>query len=275
MTTSPLHAHDTQPNRAQSGEQVRDPRIIAVASGKGGVGKTWFSTNFAHALAFRGRRILVFDGDLGLANVDVQLGITPSRDLASVVAGEVAMADAVSAVHGGAGSGRGFDVLAGRSGSGTLSLLRREELVDLAIAIKRAAGSYDHVIIDLAAGIDSAVTTLSALSDMILVVVTDEPTSLTDAYAFIKVSLMRDADADVRVVVNMADSISEGRRTFEALSNACRNFLKAEPRLAGILPRDSKVKEAIRRQSLLQSAYPQAPAVKALESLCAQVFPAR
>ena len=104
------------------------PNLITVASGKGGVGKTWFASTLAHTLAFRGKRVLLFDGDLGLANIDVQLGLTPEHDLGSVIAGRIEFEDAVTPFQGGADSSNkeaerktGFDVIAGRSGSGTLA----------------------------------------------------------------------------------------------------------------------------------------------------------
>lgn len=262
-----------QKNPSPSAPVLKAGDVLAVASGKGGVGKTWFSISLAQGLAHRGRRVLVFDGDLGLANVDVQLGLTPHADLGAVIGGQMSLEDAVSRFDGGAGSGRGFDVLAGRSGSGALSMLRREELVELAVGLKKTARHYDHVIIDLAAGIDAAVTSLSGLADLILVVATDEPTSLTDAYAFIKISLMRDRHAAIRVIINQAESTASGRRTYEALSNACRNFLKAEPALAGILPRDSKVRETIRRQSPILGTFPQSPVARAIETLCTEFVP--
>ncbi len=266
---TPQHA----PANAQTQGPDRSPRIIAVASGKGGVGKTWFASTFAHSLSFRGKRVLLFDGDLGLANVDVQLGLTPAHDLGSVMSGQVGLQEAVSPYHGGAGEKGGFDVLAGRSGSGALSMLKREDLVDLAVALKAVSQHYDHMVIDLSAGLDTAVITLSMVSDLILVVATDEPTSLTDAYAFIKIMLMRNPKADLRIVSNMADSVSAGRRTYETLAKACRTFLKAEPPLAGIVPRDPKVKEAIRRQSSVLSTYPQAQAPRAVDHLARALIP--
>lgn len=244
------------------------PNMISVASGKGGVGKTWFSATLAHAMAFKGKRVLLFDGDLGLANIDVQLGLTPKVDLANVISGQIPFSEAVTPFEGGASSiiddgtpeavrrTAGFDVLAGRSGSGTLGSLSRNQLGDLAHSLKDIAEHYDYVICDLAAGIDNACKILSTPSGKIYVVLTDEPTSLTDAYAYIKVMAMRYPDIPIEIVVNMAEDTAEGRRTFATLAKACENFLSFEPKLAGIIHRDPDVKQSIRQQAPIINRYP-------------------
>lgn len=250
------------------------PNLITIASGKGGVGKTWFASTLAHAMAFKGKRVLLFDGDLGLANVDVQLGLTPQVDLANVVSGRVPFCDAVTPFEGGAlpfgdestpeaaRRSAGFDVLAGRSGSGTLGSLSRSQLAELTHSLKGIAEDYDYVICDLAAGIDNAAKILSTPSGKIYVVLTDEPTSLTDAYAFIKVMTMRYPDIPVEIVVNMAEDKAEGRRTFATLAKACENFLSFEPKLAGIVHRDPNVKATIRQQAPIITRFPQSRAGK-------------
>ena len=262
MTTDAANDETLQPNS--------DPaRLVAVASGKGGVGKTWFSITLAHALAFQGRHVLLFDGDLGLANVDVQLGLTPAKDLTNVLGGETKFENAVTRYQ--CNSAVGFDILAGSSGSGVLSALSGHEVIPLAKGLRMIAGRYDHVIIDLAAGIDPQVTVLAAAADKVLTVVTDEPTSLTDAYAFIKVMHRHKPSIPSHVIVNMADSVGSGRRTYESLKKACASFLRIEPPLAAIIPRDTKVKEAIRHQTALISRHPQAPAAKAVSGLAAEL----
>jgi flagellar biosynthesis protein FlhG len=236
--------------------------IIAVASGKGGVGKTWFSITLAHALARAGHRTLLFDGDLGLANIDVQLGVTPRRDLGSVIAGQTTMAQAVDHYAEG-----GFDIIAGRSGSGNLATLPPSRLMALRTELHAIAQGYDWVVLDLGAGIERAVRILVGRSRTCLVVATDEPTSITDAYAFIKVTALDHLAEDIRIVVNMAAGARDGQRTYATLHKACREFLKIEPPLAGIIRRDDHVKDCIRRQTSLLTRHPNTEAALDVEMI--------
>ena len=237
-------------------------RMIAVASGKGGVGKTWFAITLAHALAMRGDRVLLFDGDLGLANVDIQLGITPAADLSAVISGRLSLDQAVLHHHG------GFAILAGRSGSGALSSLGGAALERTLAALRDASGQYDHVVLDLGAGLDSSVRRMSAFADLLLVVATEEPTSLTDAYAVLKLHAA-DGGGEARIVVNQATSRTNGERTHATLARACKAFLGTTPRLAGIIRRDDRVRDAIRRQTLLLERHPTSPAAADVETLAA------
>ncbi len=240
-------------------------RIVAVASGKGGVGKTWFAITLAHALVRAGRRVLLFDGDLGLANVDIQLGLMPALDIASVVAGKCRLIDAL--VHHPAG----FDILAGRSGSGALAGLDDATLDAVLAALRAAAAGYDHVVLDLGAGIDRTTRRLSRFADLLLVLATEEPTSLTDAYAVLKLHHAdRDsaaAPSEARIVVNQASTSAAGQRTYATLARACAAFLGHTPPLAGIIRRDDRVRDAIRRQTPLLQRHPNAPAAADVERL--------
>lgn len=252
--------------------------IITVASGKGGVGKTWFSVTLAQTLAAAGRNVLLFDGDLGLANVDVQLGLEPGHDLGSVIAGRVALNDAITSyqpkVAGGASGNVKFDILAGKSGSGALSGLSQVKLEGLRQGIVALSKKYDIVVADLAAGLDVSVMTLSDTGGICLVVVTDEPTSLTDAYAFIKLLSMHDPQADIRVLVNMAASKEHAQRTYTALATACRNFLDLSPPFAGFVPRDDLVRDAIRHQTPIALRHPRSSAAEAVKLVARRLLEA-
>ncbi|MBP5856113.1 MinD/ParA family protein [Marivibrio halodurans] len=230
-----------------------DPRarIIAVASGKGGVGKTWFAVTLSHALARAGRKTLLFDGDLGLANVDIQLGLMPKRDLSTALDGKGTLKSCITRHQ-----EAGFDIIAGRSGSGSLASLPAPRIERLQKDLIALAADYDRVVIDLGAGVDRTVRQLATRTGRVLLVVNEEPTSLTDAYAFMKLLWAKHPDTDIRIVVNAAEGEVKGRKTYETLAKACRNFLKREPELAGIVRRDTRVREAIRNQMSLLSRSP-------------------
>ncbi|TNE66678.1 MAG: MinD/ParA family protein [Alphaproteobacteria bacterium] len=246
---------------------AQERRLITIASGKGGVGKTWLSVTLTHALSHAGRKVLLFDGDLGLANVDIQLGIMPDRDLGQVISGDMTVEQVVVPYRD--QDGTGFDVLPGKSGSGALGNLTKDMLGRIRSSLIDAAANYDHVLLDLAAGIDPAVTTLSFHRGKILVVMTADPTSLTDAYAFIKVTIMRNPRADIAVVVNNVATKREGERAYEAIKRACEGFLKISPPLAGIIKNDAKVVDAIRSQVPILTRHPQSEAAKDVRALAA------
>lgn len=223
--------------------QKEKNNIIAVASGKGGVGKTWLSITLTHLLARSGRRVLLFDGDIGLANVDVQLGLTPDRDLSDVFSGKARLRDVVFYYEEG-----GFDIIAGRSGSGSLSSLPDAILSKLKTDLEEIATEYDTIIMDLGAGIEKTIRFLSTIASRVVMVVTDEPTSLTDAYAFIKLCLQQPQKPDIQVIINQAASQKEGEKTYGSINKACTSFLQYSPPLLGIIRKDNKVRDSIRSQ---------------------------
>ena len=237
-------------------------RFIAIASGKGGVGKTWLAITLSHALIRAGQRVLLFDADLGLANVDVQLGLTPVADLGSVVSGRTDVAGAITRHE-----ATGLDVLAGRSGSGALSELPAEMLDLLLTRLRVELAGYDAVVLDLGAGVDRIVRRFAVWSDRVLVVATDEPTSLTDAYAVLKLHTQDQPDGDVQIVVNQAPSVTAGQQTYATLRRACQAFLRREPPLAGVIRQDPKVRDAIRRQTSLLLRHPNCTAAQDVEAL--------
>lgn len=254
-----------KPSSAQAGRKPAQ-KLLAVASGKGGVGKTWFSITLAHALALRGKKVLLFDGDLGLANVDVQLGLMARRDINDVVEGNISLPQAVEHYEAG-----GFDVLAGRSGHGSLSSMPLPRLQELVEQIRMLLAQYDAIIIDLGAGIDRTVRFLSAAADISFVVTTDEPTSLTDAYAFIKLSHAAGHAGNIRVVVNLTGSEKEGAATYNTLAKACKNFLKISPPLLGVIRQDKRVREAIRAQTPFLTRSPTAETAQDVEKIAERV----
>ncbi len=225
--------------------------MIAVASGKGGVGKTWFSITLAHALSSLRQKTLLFDGDLGLANIDIQLGLMVKNDLGSVISGAMSLNQVIHHYE----KGR-FDIIAGRSGSAGLASMPVGRLQILGEDLSLVASNYNKVILDMGAGVEKPVRILSGMAEKIIVVCTDEPTSLTDAYAFIKIMTMQYPKSDINLVINQANTLREGQRTYDTLLKACNNFLKISPPLLGIIRRDTRVRDSIRNQTSIISRYP-------------------
>ena len=260
MTPAPVPTPASPPH-------AKATNIVAVASGKGGVGKTWLSITLAHAFARAGQRALLFDGDLGLANLDIQLGLMPKHDLGAVIAGRTVLSQAVTHYANG-----GFDVIAGRSGSGNLANLAASRVQMLSDDIAAIAGAYDRIILDLGAGVERTVRQLAHGATTCIVLATDEPTSLTDAYAFIKMTNAERPGRDFRIVINVANSTKEGERTYGTLLKACQGFLKIAPPLLGIVRRDAKVREAIRNQTSLLTRSPNSEAAMDVEAIARRLL---
>ena len=236
------------------------PPLIAIASGKGGVGKTWLAVTLGHALARAGESVLLVDGDLGLANLDVQLGLDPRHGLADVLAGRMRPAEAATRHE------AGFDILPGGSGSGALAGIGGAALEHLLAAL-RGPAAWRTVLLDLGAGLDAGVRRLATAADSLLLIATAEPTSLTDAYATLKLYRQDRPGGEARLVVNQAADRAAGERTWQALDRAARQFLGAGLPLAGIIRRDPRVPEAIRRQAPLLTRHPGCAAAVEVEAL--------
>lgn len=253
-------------NSIQTGGFSRGHNVVAVASGKGGVGKTWFSISLAHALAKQGKKVLLFDGDLGLANVDVQLGLMPKRDLNDVIRGRLSLDKVVQRYDEG-----GFDIVAGRSGQASLSALPTQRLLMLRDQLMDLSHEYDSVVIDLGAGVDRTVRMMAASATRTMLVATDEPTSLTDAYAFIKLGAAAGMSRNISIVVNQAQNVIEGEKTYKTLLKACENFLRLSPPMAGMIRHDPKVKDCIRNQTPLLIRSPNCEAAGDIEKIARYV----
>jgi len=240
---------------------VKPVKVIAIASGKGGVGKTSVSVNLAMTLAMGGQDVLLLDADLGLANVDVQLGLQPSRNLSHLLAGECSVSDLVLPAP------RGLKVVPATSGTRRMAQLGITEYSALIHAFSDYCEPVDVMVIDTAAGISDSVTVLSQAAQEIVVVVCDEPASITDAYALIKV-LSRDfAIERFRVVANMVRNDMHGKRLYENILRVTDRFLKVVLDYAGAIPDDEFLKRAIRRQSAVVDIFPGARSSQAFQLL--------
>ncbi len=239
-------------------------KIIAVTSGKGGVGKTFVAANLAAALARAGRKVLVLDADLGLANLDVVLNLYPKITLHDVFTGKATLADAVLPAPG------GFSVLLAGSGMVEYSRMTPEVREKLQAIIDEVAPRYDHVLLDTGAGISDVVLYTVSLADEVLVVATPEPTSLTDAYATIKVLATTQQRRAVTLMVNQVRRPGEGRTVCQQLQTVVDRYvnptldLPVRLNLLGEVPSDPAVREAVLKRQLLVESMPGTPAAMAL-----------
>ena len=242
----------------------RPVKVIAVTGGKGGVGKTTVTANLAVALAERGRRVLVLDADLGLANIDVLLGPQPRFNLSHVLAGERTLEEVI--VEG----PKGIRIVPASSGVRQMANLGSLEHAGLIRAFSELAHELDVLLVDTAAGIHDSVLTFARAAQHVLVVVCDEPASLTDAYALIKV-LSRDQNVRrFRVLANQTRTLGEGRELYQKLVRVCDRFLDVTLEYAGAIPHDEFVRRAIQRQAAVVDAYPGSVATQGFKNLAAK-----
>ena len=246
-------------------------RIIAVTSGKGGVGKTFVSANLAAALTRRGQRVLVLDADLGLANLDVVLNLHPKITLHDVFTGKSSLEDAVIAAPG------GFSVVLAGSGMVEYSRLTPEVRNQFLNVIQSLAPRFDVILLDTGAGISDVVLFSVSLASEVLIVATPEPTSLTDAYAAIKVLAMQQKRQHVRMVVNQAARPGDGRAITSQLQQVLERFGatgSGRPRRLihmGGIPADLAVRDAVMRRQLLLLNTPGCPAALAISQLAGKI----
>ncbi len=241
------------------------PRVVAVTSGKGGVGKTNVVANLALALSRRGKEVIVIDADLGLANVDTLLGLHPRATLRHVLRGECSVADVLLDGPG------GMRIVPASTGFEEMTALDPGQRLHLLEEIDGLEDAFDVLLIDTAAGISSNVTFFAVAAQETLVVISPEPTSLTDAYALIKVMSQRYAELEFGVLVNMTRSETEGRRAFAQLARVAERFLGVSLRYEGSIPFDGELREAVRRQQAVLELAPRTPASRAFEDLAGRL----
>lgn len=239
---------------------------VAVLSGKGGVGKTNLSLNLAFALYQSGFKSLLIDCDMGLANLDVLLGITPEGNLQDVLLGEATMESVLHNIQ-----PDGLDVLPAASGVPELNDLNPDRKDLLLNRLAPVLGKYDFVFMDIGAGISDTVQTFASMAALRVVVITPEPTSLTDSYALIKVLNKRFGLGDFRIVVNEVTSAREAQQAYDKLAGACQHFLKVELKLLGHVRMDRKLPEAVCKQQPLMSYAPGSPAAQDIQAIAGRL----
>ena len=250
---------------------ARGARILAITSGKGGVGKTFVSSNLAAALARRGERVLLLDADLGLANLDVVLNLQPKITLHDVFTGKATLEEAILPAPG------GFSVLLAGSGLVEYSRLTPEVREQLLKVIQEVTPRYDRVLLDTGAGISDVVLYAVSMADDVMVVVTPEPTSMTDAYATVKVLALQQQRELIHLTVNQASKPGEGRSVAQQLQNVVDRFVHTPDggavklQLVGEIPADLSVREAVKRRQLMLETYPGCLAAQAVMQMAGRL----
>jgi flagellar biosynthesis protein FlhG len=246
-------------------QDLQQIKVIAVSGGKGGVGKTNVSLNTSIALAQLGKKVLVLDADLGLANVDVMLGLRVQRNLSHVLSGECELDDII--IEGPAG----IKIIPATSGTQSMVDLTPPEHAGLIRAFSDMKTEFDVLIVDTAAGISDMVLSFCRASQDVMLVVCDEPTSITDCYALMKL-LSRDHDIfKFKVVANMVRSPKEGQQLFEKLSKVSHRFLDVGLDLVGVVPFDENIRKSVRKQKAIVEAFPDSPASIGFKNLAKKI----
>ena len=241
--------------------QPHPVRVIAVTSGKGGVGKTNVSVNLGIAMAMRGKQVMLLDADLGLANVDVMLGLQPKHNLSHVINGERSLEEVI--IEGPAG----LKVVPASSGVKQMAELNPLAHAGLIRAFSELSHSLDVLIVDTAAGVSDSVVSFSLASQEVVVVVCDEPASITDAYALIKLLSREHGLRNFHILANMAKGVQEGRELYEKILRVTDRFLDVSLDYMGLVPFDEYLRKAVQKQRAVLDAYPRSRAAVAFKNL--------
>lgn len=240
-------------------------RVIAITSGKGGVGKTNLSVNLGLALSEQGKRVALLDADMGLANVDVLLGMYPKFNLSHVLKGEKTLSEVIVT------GPSGLLVIPASSGLQHMSDLPMVEQAAVIRAFSEIDQDLDVLIVDTAAGISASVVNFARACQEVIVVVCDEPTSLTDAYAFIKL-LNRDYGIGrFHILANMVQTAQQGQNLFQKLTKVTDRYLDVALQFAGAIPYDEYLRKAVQQQNPVIAAYPRSKASLALKNVARQI----
>lgn len=270
-TRKVIHLNQLKPaiisKSRRAGHRAKDhqPRILAITSGKGGVGKTSIVANLGYSLARYGKKVLIFDADLGLGNLDVLLGIAPQYNLSHVLNGEKSIADVVVE-----GPGH-LKILPAASGIQELTCLNRQERYHVFSQLEAYVRGFDIILIDTAAGISSNVLYFNVNADEILVVATPEPTSMTDAYALMKVLSVKYGTSHFKLIVNAVNSEKEAGEVFNQLNLVAGRFLDISIDYYGSIQFDENVRKGVRQQRIVSEFTPLANASRSFSALARRI----
>lgn len=243
------------------------PKVIAITSGKGGVGKTNIVGNLAVALSRRGKRVVIIDADVGLANIDIVFNLRPEYNIRHVISGEKALSEVMVQTR------HGIGIIPGGSGFANLTSLTEGQKLTLLGEFETLADQADIILVDTGAGISANVLYFNSASDQCVVVATTEPTSITDAYALMKVMSQEYGTRYFKLIVNMTESEKDAKRVYASLSNALDKFLKnVVLTYLGYIPFDRQLQKAVRNRGLILDETPGAVAAIAMETVAASIL---
>ena len=255
-----IHRNRSEPDRPPHA------RVIAVTSGKGGVGKTNIVANLGYAFTRLGKKVLILDADLGLGNLDVLLGLAPKYNLSHVIMGEKSINDIIVE-----GPGKML-ILPASSGIQELTQLTQDQKVQILSELDQVIDTVDIFFIDTAAGISSNVMDFNVTAHEIIVVVSPEPTSITDAYALMKVLSLKYAEKCCKVIVNLADTSQQGREVFRQLNMVTERFLDMTIDYLGSVLFDANITQGVKHQKLVSELYPDTQASRCFTDLARKIF---
>ncbi|MTI63156.1 MinD/ParA family protein [Methylophaga sp.] len=261
-------AENSQDQAAGLRRQLNPPRpvkVIAIASGKGGVGKTNVTVNLGVAMASQGKEVVLLDADLGLANIDVMLGLHPQYNLLHVLDGSKSLRDII--VEGPAG----LKIIPAASGVQKMAELSTAEHAGMIQAFSEMDQHIDVLLIDSAAGIADSVVSFSKAAQEVIVVVCDEPASITDAYALIKLLSREHGVERFHIIANMSRNVQEGRELFDKIALVCERFLDVTLDFMGIVPFDDDLRSAVKKQRSVVDAYPRSKSATAFTHLAKKI----
>ncbi|MBQ1871130.1 MAG: MinD/ParA family protein [Lachnospiraceae bacterium] len=256
-------------NERKTSAPIRKARVITITSGKGGVGKSNTSVNLALALSELGKKVIIFDADFGLANVEVMFGALPKYNLSDVIYRGKRIEDIITE------GPNGIGFVSGGSGIVGLSNVNRDQLAFLIHNLNNLDGLADFIIIDTGAGISDQVLSFAMMAPEIFMITTPEPSSLTDSYSLIK-ALYRNPNFDkdnttIRVIANKASTIEDGELVYQKLSSVVSKFLQGRLDYLGMVPLDSTIDKAIRQQKPVMISFPNCKASKAYKLIAKDI----
>ncbi len=255
-------------NQAQGLQQTLKPssmQVMAITSGKGGVGKTNVSINLAVALSRLGRSVVLFDADLSLANVDIALGLKPKYDLRHVISGERSLEEIL--VEG----PEGIRIVPATSGLSSMTTLSQQQRAGVVKAFSELSFPIDSLIVDTSAGIEPSVLTFASACQDVIVVVCDEPSSITDAYALIKVLSKECSLERFQILANMVVDEHHGRQLYEKITRVTDRFLDVYLGYLGAVPLDDYLRKAVQKQDAVVRVYPRSKSARALNKIAANI----